>query len=74
MFNAVGAFFLDRIGRKPLMIFGVAGCCVCLIIEAAIVATYADAATNKPALAAGVGEFPFQGFPLCLEPILMTYS
>lgn len=45
---------MDKIGRKPLMLFGVAGCCVCLILEAAIVANFAEAATNKAALAAGV--------------------
>ena len=61
VFNAVGALFLDKIGRKPLMIFGVAGCCVCLILEAAIVATYAEEATNKAALAAGVGKFSILG-------------
>lgn len=48
--------FMDRVGRKPLMLFGVMGCGVCLVIEAAIVATYAEEGTNKPALAAGVGE------------------
>lgn len=48
---------MDKVGRKPLMLFGVAGCGVCLAIEAAIVATYADAGTNKAALAAGVGKF-----------------
>ncbi|KAF2822974.1 MFS general substrate transporter [Ophiobolus disseminans] len=57
IFNAIGAVFMDKIGRKPLMLFGVAGCGVCLIIEAAIVATYAEAATNKAALAAGVAMF-----------------
>ncbi|KAF2703768.1 MFS general substrate transporter [Pleomassaria siparia CBS 279.74] len=57
VFNGVGALFLDKVGRKPLMIFGVAGCCVCLILEAAIVATYAEAATNKAGLAAGVAMF-----------------
>ncbi|KAF2107746.1 general substrate transporter [Lophiotrema nucula] len=56
IFNAVGALFMDKVGRKPLMLFGVAGCGVCLIIEAAIVAEYAAAGTNKAALAAGVGE------------------
>lgn len=55
LFNAVGAVFMDKVGRKPLMLFGVAGCAVCLIVEAAIVATYAEEATNKAALAAGVG-------------------
>lgn len=57
LFNAVGAVFMDRVGRKPLMLFGVAGCAVCLIVEAAIVATYAEAATNKAALAAGVAMY-----------------
>jgi MFS family permease len=57
VFNAVGALFMDKVGRKPLMLFGVGGCCVCLIIEAAIVATYAEAATNKAALAAGVAMY-----------------
>ncbi|KAF2797496.1 MFS general substrate transporter [Melanomma pulvis-pyrius CBS 109.77] len=57
VFNAVGALFMDKVGRKPLMLFGVAGCCVCLILEAAIVATYAEEATNKAALAAGVAMF-----------------
>ncbi|KAF2029182.1 MFS general substrate transporter [Setomelanomma holmii] len=57
VFNAVGAMFMNKVGRRPLMLFGVAGCCVCLIIEAAIVATYAEAATNKTALAAGVAMF-----------------
>lgn len=56
VFNAVGAFIMDRVGRKPLMLFGVGGCCVCLIIEAAIVANFAEQATNKAALAAGVGK------------------
>lgn len=54
VFNAIGAIFMDKVGRKPLMLFGVGGCGVCLAIEAAIVATYAEAATNKAALAAGV--------------------
>jgi hypothetical protein len=47
---------MDRVGRKPLMLFGVLGCGICLAVEAAIVATYAEAGTNKAALAAGVGE------------------
>jgi MFS family permease len=57
IFNAVGAIFMDKIGRKPLMLFGVAGCGVCLMIEAAIVATYAEEATNKAALSAGVAMY-----------------
>jgi MFS family permease len=44
---------MDHVGRKPLMLLGVGGCCACLIVEAAIVATYAD----KAALGAGVAMF-----------------
>jgi MFS family permease len=33
---------MDRVGRKPLMLAGVAGCCICLIIEAAMVASFAS--------------------------------
>ncbi|KAF1848799.1 MFS general substrate transporter [Cucurbitaria berberidis CBS 394.84] len=57
VFNAIGAAFMDKIGRRPLMIFGVAGCVFCLTVEASIVAIYAEAATNKAALAAGVAMF-----------------
>ncbi|KAF2469502.1 general substrate transporter [Lindgomyces ingoldianus] len=56
VFNAVGAMFMDKVGRKPLMLFGVGGCCVCLILEAALVASFAEEATNKAGLAAGVGK------------------
>lgn len=48
---------MDKVGRKPLMLFGVLGCGVCLVIETAIVATYAEAGTNKAAMAAGVGKW-----------------
>jgi len=54
IFNFVGAAIMDKLGRRPLMIFGVAGCCVCLILEAAMVAEYADEGTNKAGLAMGV--------------------
>ncbi|KAF9889302.1 hypothetical protein FE257_007411 [Aspergillus nanangensis] len=59
-FNALGAALMDRVGRRPLMIFGVAACCVCLTIEAAIVSTYASpipATPNRSALAMGVAAF-----------------
>lgn len=39
------------------MIFGVAGCCVCLIVEAAMVANFAAAGTNKVGLGFGVAAF-----------------
>ena len=54
IFNFVGAALMDRIGRRPLMLFGISGCCVALIIEAAMVATYAEAGTNKAGLGVGV--------------------
>lgn len=57
IFNAVGAAIMDRTGRKPLLLLGVAGCCACLIIEAAMVAQYAAAGTNKAGLGVGVAAF-----------------
>ena len=48
---------MDRIGRRPLMLFGVGGCCICLILEAAMTAQYADAGTNKAGLGVGVAAF-----------------
>ncbi|KAH0842768.1 Sugar transporter family protein [Fonsecaea pedrosoi] len=51
--NAIGAVFMDRIGRKPLMLFGVGGCCFWLIIEAAMVASFAGT-DNTSGLAMGV--------------------
>lgn len=42
------------------MLTGVSGCCVCLILEAAMVANYAAAGTNKAGL--GVGVFAFYAF------------
>ena len=27
--NAIGACIMDKFGRRPLMLFGVFGCCVC---------------------------------------------
>lgn len=53
----LGAATMDGLGRKPLMVFGVAACCVCLILEAAMIATYASpipAHPNKSGLAMGV--------------------
>ena len=52
--NIVGAFLMDFTGRRPLLMLGVAGCCVSLILEAAMVATYAEAGTNKAGLRMGV--------------------
>ncbi len=48
---------MDRFGRRPLMLCGVAGCCVMLCIEAAMIAQYAEAGTNKAGLGVGVAAF-----------------
>lgn len=55
--NFIGAVVMDRYGRRPLMLFGVFGCMICIIIEAAMVALYADEGTNKAGLAVGVAAF-----------------
>jgi MFS family permease len=57
VFNAVGAAIMDRVGRRPLLLIGIVGCCACLIVEAAMVATYAAAGTNKAGLGVGVAAF-----------------
>jgi MFS family permease len=55
--NFIGALIMDRFGRRPLMIGGIFGCMVCLCIEAAMVALYAPAGTNKAGLGVGVAAF-----------------
>ncbi|KAF2096436.1 MFS general substrate transporter [Rhizodiscina lignyota] len=57
IFNAVGASLMDRFGRRPLMLIGVSGCCLWLIIEAAMVASFAAQGTNKAGLSMGVAAF-----------------
>ncbi|OAL40054.1 hypothetical protein AYO20_00472 [Fonsecaea nubica] len=52
--NLVGALIMDWTGRKPLLVMGVAGCCVSLILEAAMVSSFAEEATNKAGLRMGV--------------------
>ncbi|KIW88752.1 uncharacterized protein Z519_10799 [Cladophialophora bantiana CBS 173.52] len=52
--NLVGALIMDWTGRKPLLVMGVAGCCVSLILEAAMVSSYAEEGTNKAGLRMGV--------------------
>jgi len=54
IFNGIGACLLDLFRRRPLMLFSICGCCIFLIIETAIVASFADAGTNKSGLAMGV--------------------
>lgn len=52
--NLLGAVILDRVGRKPLLIIGLVGTCICLIIEAAMVASFAEEGSNKAGLRVGV--------------------
>ncbi|KEF54374.1 uncharacterized protein A1O9_09540 [Exophiala aquamarina CBS 119918] len=52
--NLIGALIMDWTGRKPLLVFGLAGCCVSLILEAAMVSSFAEEATNKAGLRMGV--------------------
>lgn len=52
--NIVGALVMDMTGRRPLLMLGVGGCCVSLILEAAMVASFAGTGTNKAGLRMGV--------------------
>jgi MFS family permease len=54
IFNLVGALIMDWTGRRPLLMLGVGGCCVSLILEAAMVASFGEAGTNKAGLRMGV--------------------
>lgn len=54
--NFIGAILMDRVGRKPLMLLGVAGSCACLIWEVAIVKNFVGG-TNTVALKSGVAAF-----------------
>lgn len=63
--GVAGLFIIDRIPRPLILQLGIGWCMVCLILEAALVAEYADT-TNGPALKAAVAmiflyNFGFQG-------------
>ncbi|KAK2783069.1 hypothetical protein FQN53_009373 [Emmonsiellopsis sp. PD_33] len=51
--NFVGALLLDRFGRKPLLIAGLAGCMISLSLETAMIAQFAGT-TNRAGNAMGV--------------------
>ncbi|KAK2753056.1 hypothetical protein FQN55_005016 [Onygenales sp. PD_40] len=51
--NFVGALLLDRFGRKPLLITGLAGCMISLSLETAMIAQFAGT-TNRAGNAMGV--------------------
>lgn len=52
--NVIGALIMDITGRRPLLMLGLGGCCVSLILEAAMVASFAAAGTNLAGLRMGV--------------------
>lgn len=53
-FCLIGAFLSDIIGRRPIMLIGIGGCCICLIIEAAAVRYFEMNPTRKDLGALGV--------------------
>jgi MFS family permease len=60
----IGALLVDKVGRKPLMIFSVAACCICLIVEAAMIASFASpipANPNYAGLRTGVAALSVDG-------------
>ena len=50
--NIVGSFFLDKVGRRPLILFGIIGCLVALCVETALTASFA---TPVPAVDPNLG-------------------
>ncbi|KIY00270.1 uncharacterized protein Z520_03955 [Fonsecaea multimorphosa CBS 102226] len=52
--NILSALIMDKIGRKPLMLTAIFGCCACLILETVVVAVFTETGTNKVGLAFGV--------------------
>ncbi|KAF3054078.1 hypothetical protein E8E11_011298 [Didymella keratinophila] len=53
-FCPIGAFLSDIIGRRPIMLIGIGGCCVCLIVEAAAIRYFERDPTRKDLGALGV--------------------
>ncbi|KIW33344.1 uncharacterized protein PV07_00201 [Cladophialophora immunda] len=51
--NLVGAFLLDRLGRRLMLLTGLAGCIICVAINAAMVAEYSGT-NNDAGLAVGL--------------------
>jgi len=72
--NVMGMFLVDRFPRNRYIAFGVLGCMVTLIIEAALVANFVPS-TNHAALQAAVAMFfIFQVFyGLCLDGTQFSY-
>ena len=72
--NILAMPFVDRFPRNKYIAFGVLGCMVTLIIEAALVANFASS-TNHAALSAAVAMFfVFQVFyGMCLDGTQFSY-
>ncbi|KAG8774153.1 hypothetical protein FRC15_001536 [Serendipita sp. 397] len=71
-------FILDRVGRKPPLIFGAIGMAICLAIEAAINAKWGgDHSTNKAAQQAGIAFIIIFGslfFSVSFGPVSWVYQ
>jgi len=66
--NAMAMLFIDRFPRNKYMGFGLLGCCVTLIIEAALVAEFVPSTNNSALQAAVAMLFIFQVFyGACLD-------
>jgi hypothetical protein len=53
-FCLIGAFLLQIIGRSPIMLIGIRGCCICHIIEAVAIRYFEMGPTKKDIGALGV--------------------
>ncbi|CAK7235557.1 hypothetical protein SBRCBS47491_009333 [Sporothrix bragantina] len=72
--NYISSLLMDRVGRVKLIIIGMTGCMVCLILLAALTATYGGT-TNKAGLHAGVFFFFFfvAFYGCCLDATTYVY-
>jgi len=52
--NLVGSLIVDKVGRRPLMLAGLIGCCTFVCIETAMVASFVDGPKNPAGLKMGV--------------------
>lgn len=70
----VSVFVVDRVSRPKMIGGGIAGCMMCLVVECAVVAEYADT-TNSSGLAAGVAMFFIYIFiyQVCLDGPQFSY-
>lgn len=72
--GCLGLFIVDRMPRPKLIGGGIAGCMVCLIIEAALVANFVGS-TNTAALQAAVAMFFIYVvfYEMCLDGVQFAY-